>query len=87
MSKRLLHTVPALAFGAAFLTWLSCDLVSAPSSASYWGSNSVKRFRGVRVTPVDLLFMMIISRITMLLNEIIPPCTLEVFAHHLGDEF
>ena len=87
MSKRLLRKVPPMPFGAVFLTWLSCALVSAPSSASYWGSTSVKRFRVVHVTPVDLLFMMVISRIAMLLHEIIPPCTLEVFAHHFRHEF
>jgi len=79
--------VPALAFGAAFLTWLRYDLVRAPSSVSYWGSTSLKRFRVVRVTPVDLLFMMIVSLITMLLNEIIASCTLEVFAHHFRHQF
>jgi hypothetical protein len=36
---------------------------------------------------LKLLFMMIIGRITMLLNEIIPPCTLEIFAHHFRHEF
>ena len=79
--------MPALAFGAAFLTWLRYDLVRAPSSASYWGSTSVKRFRVVRGTPVDLLFMMVIGLITMLLNEIIASCTLEVFAHHFRYQF
>jgi hypothetical protein len=31
--------------------------------------------------------MMVIGRITMLLNEIITPCTLEIFAHHFRHEF
>ena len=76
-----------MAFGAVFLTWLSCALVSAPSSASYWGNPSVNGGEVGRVTPIDLLFMMVIGRITMLFNEIIAPCTLEVFAHHFRHEF
>ena len=82
-----MRKVPALTFGAAFLTLLSCVLVSAPSSAQYWGSTSVKRFPVVLAPPADLLFMMVIGLITMLLNEIIASCTLEVLAHHFRHQF